>query len=430
MNRSALIGQVEAFLEMSRLHKYLVLHGVLLVVGVLGTPFWLALVQGIEASGGFTPGSTRLLTHVTWFVLWVITVSSAYLILVAVPLTRRFPESDALILSVPVFLATVTMFAALYPFGLNSMVLCVPLAAIMMARVILDRTLSIILLVFVWIAVVLLSAGYATGVVQNAPVMHGVGAQYAQAPFLLFGSAGVWMATTGVFLLLIDIGMLRLGIAQKRTDELLQNILPHAIVERLKRDEELSPAGHMNVTVLFADIVGFTPLSQRMTPEELVALLNGIFRAFDQIAIRHGVEKIKTIGDAYMLAAGIPLSHPAPYQAIAESALDMMDAARKFHDHEGNPIRLRIGLHAGPVVAGVIGMSKFAYDVWGDTVNTAARLESHGEPERIQVTGHVHDLLREGYAMEYRGIIEVKGKGPMETWWLLGRQSAKAAATA
>jgi class 3 adenylate cyclase len=169
--------------------------------------------------------------------------------------------------------------------------------------------------------------------------------------------------------------------------------------------------------VLFADIVGFTPFSAKMTPRDLVHLLNEVFSAFDALARRHGLEKIKTIGDAYMVVGGLPAPRTDHAAAVAAMALDMRDAIGA----RGEGLVLRIGLHTGPVVAGVIGTSKFTYDLWGDTVNTASRMESHGVPGRIHVSDELRAALGEGWRLEERGVIEVKGKGPMRTHWLSGR---------
>lgn len=174
-----------------------------------------------------------------------------------------------------------------------------------------------------------------------------------------------------------------------------------------------------NVTILFADIVGFTPLSSRLSPIKLVNLLNQIFSCFDQLAQHHGLEKIKTIGDAYMVASGLPLPRADHAQAIAEMALDMQQAITQFTTDTDEPFQMRIGIHTGAVVAGVIGMNKFVYDLWGDTVNVASRMESQGLAGSIQVTQATYDQLHGQYRLEKRGVIEVKGKGKMMTYWLI-----------
>jgi class 3 adenylate cyclase len=201
-----------------------------------------------------------------------------------------------------------------------------------------------------------------------------------------------------------------------RSEGLLSNMLPAAIAEQLKDAPQAIAQAHDAVTVLFADIVGFTPLSQTMTPHELVRLLNEVFTAFDELARRHGLEKIKTIGDAYMVVGGVPRARADHAAAVAAMALDMRDAISRFHPG----LNLRIGLHTGPAVAGVIGTAKYSYDLWGDTVNTAARMESHGEPGRIQLTAECLAALGDRFTVEERGTITVKGKGELRTFWLLG----------
>lgn len=177
------------------------------------------------------------------------------------------------------------------------------------------------------------------------------------------------------------------------------------------------------VTLLFADVVNFTPKANLLSPEELVAFLNRIFSSFDALAEKHGLEKIKTIGDAYMVAGGLPEAQPDQVTTAANMALDMLETVRRLSGELGEEISVRIGIHTGPAVAGVLGRRKLFYDVWGDTVNTAARMEAFGSPGRIQVTEAVYRLLHGAYAFEERGMIDVKGKGPMPVYFLLHRDS-------
>jgi class 3 adenylate cyclase len=211
-----------------------------------------------------------------------------------------------------------------------------------------------------------------------------------------------------------------LQIAQQKSEKLLLNILPQVIAEQLKHHPKTIADNFLEVTVLFADIVGFTELSSHTPPSQLVELLNEIFCLFDELAELHQVEKIKTIGDAYMAVAGLP-SHRSDHAiGIANMALDMQEALAKFNQENNQSFRIRIGISTGPVVAGVIGLKKFAYDLWGDTVNTASRMESHGIPGCIQVCENTYDLLKEKYILEKRGLIKVKGKGEMLTYLLQG----------
>lgn len=207
-------------------------------------------------------------------------------------------------------------------------------------------------------------------------------------------------------------------LAQYKSERLLLNILPEMIAEQLKQQPATIADSFLEVTVLFADIVGFTELSTRTSPAELVELLNTIFCLFDQLAERHGVEKIKTIGDAYMAVAGLPNQSNNHAPAIANMALDMQKAIATFNEENNQSFRIRIGISTGPVVAGVIGLKKFAYDLWGDTVNTASRMESHGIAGSIQVCEASYQLLKDKYLLEKRGLIQVKGKGEMMTYIL------------
>ena len=215
------------------------------------------------------------------------------------------------------------------------------------------------------------------------------------------------------------IAMRLVGQERERSERLLLNILPAAIAERLKTSAESIADHSAEVTVLFADIVGFTPLSANKSPQELVRLLDRIFSAFDALAEKHGLEKIKTIGDAYMAAAGLPERRADHAPAAARMAHDMLAAVARIAEETGEALALRIGLNSGPVVAGVIGRKKFIYDMWGDTVNTASRMESHGVPGAIHCSENTAVLLRPDFALSARGAISVEGKGDMRTFLLL-----------
>ncbi|RFP59855.1 MAG: PAS domain S-box protein [Limnothrix sp. CACIAM 69d] len=225
---------------------------------------------------------------------------------------------------------------------------------------------------------------------------------------------------------------------QEKSERLLLNILPRTVADRLKQNvqpdgsTESEPiAQHFEeVSILFADIVGFTPLSSQLPPIDLVTWLNRIFSQFDHLAERHRLEKIKTLGDAYMVAAGLPLPMEDPTAAMANMALDMQRVIQSFQEEFqqtlGRSLEIRVGMNTGPVIAGVIGIRKFIYDLWGDTVNIASRMESQGLASRIQVTEAVYQALRDRYEFESRGEIDVKGRGPMRTYWLTGRKTTAA----
>jgi len=204
------------------------------------------------------------------------------------------------------------------------------------------------------------------------------------------------------------------------SEQLLHNILPRSIAQRLKNGEENIANHFENVTVLFADIVGFTQLSATRPAGEIVNLLNRIFSAFDIFSEQYALEKIKTIGDAYMIVGGLPEAREDHGEAVAYMALEMLATVELLCKTLDAPLSLRIGIHTGSVVAGVIGKKKFAYDLWGDTVNTASRMESRGEAGKIQVSPEVYALLREKFIFEERGEIDVKGKGKIRTWFLVG----------
>ena len=207
---------------------------------------------------------------------------------------------------------------------------------------------------------------------------------------------------------------------QEKSEALLLNILPGAIAQKLKQKTQAIAEYFESVTILFSDIVGFTSLSASMAPINLVNWLNEMFSSFDHLAEKHGLEKIKTIGDAYMIVGGLPVPQSNHGAAIAAMALDMQKVMQQFHLENGKSLQIRIGIHTGPVVAGVIGVRKFSYDLWGDTVNIASRMESSGLPGKIQVSQKFYDLLKDCYQFKERGIISVKGKGKMKTYWLVG----------
>jgi class 3 adenylate cyclase len=206
----------------------------------------------------------------------------------------------------------------------------------------------------------------------------------------------------------------------RENTRLLLNILPGPIADRLKREEGVIAERFEDASVLFADLVDFTPLSSTLSAIDLVQLLNRIFTGFDGMVERYGLEKIKTIGDAYMVAGGLPEPSAGHLGAMARLALDMQGAIAGLCGSGGPCLRLRVGLHVGDVVAGVIGRRKFIYDIWGDTVNIASRLESHGQPGKIHVSELAKERLGDHFTFEPRGTIQLKGKGEMATWFLAG----------
>jgi class 3 adenylate cyclase len=213
-----------------------------------------------------------------------------------------------------------------------------------------------------------------------------------------------------------------------KSEALLRNVLPTAIAERLKSDPSHIADGFTEVTILFADIVGFTDLCTRLSPAEVVAMLNRLFTEFDNLAERHGLEKIKTIGDAYMVVGGLPEPREDHAEAVIAMALGMRDAVDAVAKATGYDLKVRIGVSSGPVVAGVIGKKKFAYDLWGDAVNTASRMESHGLAGEIQVTESTWARVKGAFNVDPRGTITVKGKGELPTWFVRGPRVAETSA--
>jgi class 3 adenylate cyclase len=263
-----------------------------------------------------------------------------------------------------------------------------------------------------FVGLVAVSAALDTTLADGATALpHGV-----VVTFFALNILGV--ATTAYALLQYFVRARERALAE--SERLLLNVLPQPVAARLKKQPGIIADDCPGVTVLFADIVGFTSLSERLSAPDLVALLDRVFASWDDIAQRHGVEKIKTIGDAYMVAGGVPVPRDDHVEAIAEMALAMGPAAARCAADMGRPVEVRIGIDSGPAVAGVIGRAKFIYDLWGDTVNTASRMESHAQVGTIQVTERVYERLRHRYELRPRGTIDVKGKGPMACYVLVG----------
>jgi adenylate cyclase len=217
---------------------------------------------------------------------------------------------------------------------------------------------------------------------------------------------------------LMRVLMAELDEERSKSERLLLNILPEAIAQRLKTETGIIADRFDAVSVLFSDIVGFTPLSETLSAREMVEWLNEVYSVFDTLVQDHDVEKIRTIGDGYMVAAGVPFPRDDHAAALTRVALDMKAHSATLPPLSGHRVNFRIGINSGPVVGGVIGTHKFQYDIWGDTVNTAARMESQGVPGRIHISTATYELINQEFICEPRGTIEVKGKGEMETWFV------------
>jgi adenylate cyclase len=232
-------------------------------------------------------------------------------------------------------------------------------------------------------------------------------------------------ALIATFLSQRDRAMDALAREQERSESLLLNVLPREIAPRLKAGESPIADAYEHATVLFADIVESTMLAERLDAKQLVVLLNEIFSRFDLLAEKHGVEKIRTIGDNFMCVAGVPRRRADHAQAMARLAIDMCTSVDELRTAGGDRIDFRIGMNSGPCVGGVIGLRKFVFDIWGDPVNTASRMESHGVPGRIHLSEATYELIRDEFECEARGTVDVKGKGPMRTWFLVGERQKR-----
>ena len=286
------------------------------------------------------------------------------------------------------------------------------------------------------LAATLAAIGAALAVTLQVVVPYDTGLRPAWAVTLNFAFALVAacaMVVATVWYALREIARAEevIELEYQRSESLLANILPASIAEQLKNPEaQIIADKYDDASILFADIAGFTQRASATNPADLVEFLNQLYTELDRLVDRHGLEKVKTSGDSYMVVSGVPTSRPDHLEALANLALDIADAVADLRDPSGRPVPLRIGLAAGPVVAGVVGARRFFYDVWGDAVNVASRMQSTNDVGRIQVPHDVYERLNDGFLFEERGDVEVKGKGVMHTWYLVGRRSAEVGSVA
>ena len=276
--------------------------------------------------------------------------------------------------------------------------------------------------------VVAIGAGLCIGMQFTVPADTGIQPRWAlQAGFVLATAAACFMIFATVWYALREASRAEeaMEVEYDRSEALLANILPASVAAKLKDPTHGVIADRYDdASILFADIAGFTERASEIPPTELVRFLDRLYTTFDRLVDRHGLEKIKTTGDSYMVVSGVPTPRPDHAAAIAALALDMSRAVADLRDPRGNPVPLRMGIASGPVVAGVVGARRFFYDVWGDAVNVASRMESTDPEGRIQVPQNVFEQLRDEFVLEERGEIEIKGKGLMRTWYLVDRKPA------
>ena len=261
------------------------------------------------------------------------------------------------------------------------------------------------------------------GTTLLAPVVRPEAAELPENAVTALSALNIGAVALVAFTLLATFARQRSD-ALARVESLLLNILPGEIASRLQEEPETIADHFEEASILFADVVDFTPLSSRLDAREVVRILDELFTAFDELADEYGVEKIKTIGDCYMVAAGVPIPRPDHAHALVRMGLEMRERARSCLPDSGHgDLQLRIGVASGPVVAGVIGRRRFLYDLWGDTVNMASRMEAHGTPGVVQITRSTWELVRDDFETEARGPIEVKGKGEVEAWHLVSART-------
>lgn len=353
--------------------------------------------------GFFSIGFTTVAT-----VYWVFATLLVLNVLTGVVFRRiELAKFNAMTLMLVMPYVLMFHFGGFTPLGVSAGVLSLSSPIIAMLLVKRERAVPWIIGAAAGIVVMIFLQGYAA---QNDPqIPSDVANLFVAIHVALFilTVSGLSFIVTG-----------RLEEANRRADHLLLNVLPEAIAERLKDHPEIIADSHPEVTVLFADIVDFTTMSAGVEPEKVVTMLNGVFSELDQLAAKHGLEKVKTIGDAYMVAGGIPNPMRNHTEAVLDFATELLDALERWRAWNDEPIRMRVGVDTGPVVAGVIGRQKFIYDLWGDVVNTASRMESNGLTNVIQVTESVYQKLRDTHTFEERPPIDVKGKGMMTTYLL------------
>jgi adenylate cyclase len=377
---------------------------VFIVAFILGT-----LLSTLQPFANLDAGQTwiAVMNFFTTFVL-------GPLILVAIWLRpRRFTMLVTLMLGALYVrqLVQTAMFGGLLPSGL---VVTFGLALALAAMIAISWRAAIW-----WLAAFAVSVVYAVLVADWVDPIYALSNPAAVAAFNLIVTGLLTIASLAYFVRQRDR-------YQERSDDLLHNILPDEITARLKDGGTMIADVVPSASVLFADVVGFTPMSAGMSPLELVTLLNEVFTRFDGFVAELGLEKIKTVGDEYMAAGGVPRPRPDHAHAIAELALRMRDHLRA-NPIQGHHLSLRIGINSGPLTAGIIGTHKFAYDLWGDTVNTASRMESEGIPGSIQVSPATYELIKETYECDARGSIPVKGKSSMMTYLLISRRDTAVA---
>lgn len=350
------------------------------------------------AAQGFDAGQTA----VAW-----IDIAAAFIPLVGLVVLWRRPswyEGIVHVLLLAVILEN--LIPTILLGGMSStMLIAFSFVVVVGALIALDRRAA-----FWWFIIYIANVVLAVVLPQSIEPLYEVEGTDADTAFMLISTAILLYAGMAYFVRQRDQ-------FQQESDELLHNILPDTIATQLKAERTMIADDYAEASVLFADVVGFTPMSADMSPQELVGLLNEVFSVFDELVTDLGLEKIKTVGDEYMVAAGVPTPMPNHAMAIATLGLRMRDhvATNRFAGHQ---IQLRIGINSGPVVAGIVGTHKFAYDLWGDVVNTASRMESEGVPGQIQITEATYNLIRDDFTCESRGEIPIKGKSPMRTYFI------------
>ena len=392
--RVSLPGDSETFRTQKALSVILLVAGTALTVINLVT----YLTLGITASAMI-------------LIVWILFMLTAALLLLIFP-RLWFPLAVTVTLALMTVALTTLVFSGGFQAGLESAVwlLLGPISAALF----IGRRFTIITLFFYIIFVI-------TAVLLD-PFAQSVAPQIPQGARLQIAAGNLFMmgivATSAILYLLGQVDHYR-----RRADTLLHNMLPVTIASRLKESSETIADGYDAATILFADIIGSTPLFATLEPAEAVDWLNEVFSMFDHLVEKYGLEKIRTIGDNYMVTSGVPVPREDHAQVMTLLALDMMAGLKDIPVRHGKRMEFRIGINSGPLIAGVIGRSKYQYDVWGDAVNIASRMESHSLPGKVHIGKATYELIKDDFECERRGVIPIKGKGEMETWFVLARKA-------
>lgn len=409
-----------SLLEGSLWYRALMFHwaALLLSTGLLLPVFVLA--EFTTGEGLVAPGAHRVISDGMWPGVCVLALCLASVVLYGHGL-QGDPVRERRFYSLLALPASLALIAPAYPFGLVSGVTILPLSVVLAVRIYLDRQLALIMMAALSVLGVALCVLYQAGLIAYAPALWpDVSRHYASEPLLIWSATGLWiMIMAGIFLVM-DLGLRRIDVAHERTLSLLSGLMPARVAARYSESRQVATTGYLDAVFISASLADFDEITTQLAPQAQAELLAAVFDSFDEAALRHGVVRIKTIGEAYLAAAGIPDRIPRQDHAAARCALDMLAGIDKLQATFGVPVRVRIGIHAGPAVAGLVGSWKFSYDVWGDGVSGAVQLQATADPGSISASERMHARLSRHFDMA-----QVDGlPGGARNWKLLAEHAA------